>query len=111
MKTIMAKATALLPVYWKLATLRCGIYALMVGWGSFQVGTEGFDSISAMTDMQQMKLAGNTVVAMFGVWLAFLDQTMTKIAPSESRTDTISVTQTKTVSPEVSAPIDQQKPS
>jgi hypothetical protein len=68
-----------LPSYWKVATIRCGIYAIVVGWNSFQAGVEGFDTLTQMTQLQLYKLAGNITVAMLGVWLAFLDQTMTKL--------------------------------
>lgn len=79
MKELMKLIVGKLPTYWKLATLRCSIYALLVGWGSFQAGVEGFASFDDMTRMQLLKLAGNIATSMAGVWLAFLDQTLSRL--------------------------------
>lgn len=70
------KQIAKFPVRWKLATLRCTIYALIVGWGAFEVGTQGYNALSEMTQMQIIYLFGGIVSAMLGVWLAFLDQSL-----------------------------------
>ena len=67
-----------LPPYWKLATIRCSLYAALVGWTAFLVGTEGYDSLSDMTVMQSIKLFGGIAAAMGGVWLAFLDQSLSR---------------------------------
>ena len=67
-----------LPSYWKLATIRCAIYALIVGASSFDAGVEGYNSFGEMNSMQLLKLAEHIIVAMAGVWVAFLDQTLTK---------------------------------
>lgn len=74
------KQTVKYPGKWKLACVRCGIYALMVGWGAFQVGVQGYETLEQMSVLQRVFLAGGVVSAMLGVWLAFLDQTLT--APS-----------------------------
>lgn len=73
------RQAAKLPRDWKLATVRCCIYAAIVGWGSFQTGVEGYESFHDMTQMQFWKFLGNIGVSMLGVWLAFLDQTMSRI--------------------------------
>ena len=67
-----------LPPYWKLATIRCSLYALIVGWQTFQSGVDGYDSLSGMSNLQLVKLYCGVLAAMLGVWLAFLDQTMSK---------------------------------
>jgi hypothetical protein len=77
--TIWQRATSRLPVYWKLATVRCGIYAIIIGYNSFLAGVEGYDSLSQMSSLQIYKLCGNIGVSVLGVWLAFLDQTLTQI--------------------------------
>lgn len=76
------RQAAKLPQYWKLATIRCCIYAAIVGWGSFQTGVEGYDSFYDMTQMQFWKFIGNICVSMLGVWLAFLDQSLSKFSNS-----------------------------
>lgn len=67
-----------LPSYWKLATIRCSIYAIVVGANAFMAGVEGYESLSAMTPLQLGKLGLNILIAMLGVWLAFLDQSLSK---------------------------------
>lgn len=67
---------ARLPTYWKLATVRCVIYAAMCGWGAFLAGVEGYDYFSQMSEMVKIKLAGSIVLSMAGAWLAFLDNTL-----------------------------------
>lgn len=74
----LQRQAAKLPPRWKLATIRCSIYASIVGWGSFQTGVEGYESFHDMTQMQFWKFIGNICVAMAGVWLAFLDQSLSK---------------------------------
>lgn len=70
-------------LYWRLSIIRCIIYATIVSWGMFTAGTEGYDTLSDMTDLQKLKLIGNMVFAGFaGVVLAFLDQTLTQIRQS-----------------------------
>lgn len=68
-----------LPLYWKLSTIRCGLYALIVAGNTFQAGVEGYDSMASMTPLQKGKLAWNIIAAMFGVWLAFIDTTISKV--------------------------------
>jgi hypothetical protein len=72
------KQAAKLPSYWKLSTIRCSIYAIIVGVSSFDAGVEGFDNFGQMTRMQILKLCLHIMVAMLGVWVAFLDQTISK---------------------------------
>jgi len=67
-----------LPSYWKLATIRCSIYAIVVGANAFMAGVEGYDALSAMTPLQKGKLSLNILIAMLGVWIAFLDNSMHK---------------------------------
>lgn len=74
--TFLSRQMGKLPSYWKLATIRCSIYAVIVGVSAFDAGVEGYDTFSAMTPMQLIKLALHIAVAMLGVWVAFLDQTM-----------------------------------
>lgn len=81
-----------LPGYWKLATIRCSIYASVVGWGAFMTGTEGYDAFSQMTTMQVIKLSGGVIATMLGVWLAFLDQTLTKISSTSAEINSVTVT-------------------
>ena len=71
-----AKTTSKFPSYWKLATVRCCIYATIVGWSSFDAGVEGYERISDISSLNLLKLFGHIMVAMMGVWVAFLDQTM-----------------------------------
>ena len=82
MTQFLQRTAASLPRYWKLATIRCSIYTLTVGWAYFAGGMEGFDSFAEMTDFQIIKLIGGTIVAMLLVWIAFLDQTMSKLPPT-----------------------------
>jgi len=67
-----------LPSYWKLATIRCSIYAIIVGASAFDAGVGGFDSFGQMTGMQLIKLSEHIAVAMLGVWVAFLDNSLAK---------------------------------
>ena len=85
MPLFVTKMYESLPPYWQLATLRCFVYATMVGWNSFQAGVEGYAKFSEMTPMQHWKLLGSISVAMLGVLLAFLDQTMSKAKPDDSK--------------------------
>lgn len=73
-----------LPAYWKLSTIRCAIYALIVGWGVFKAGTNGFDSLANMTKLQVLDLAGDSVIAMLTVWIAFLDNTIQKVQSDDT---------------------------
>lgn len=82
--TFFRRAVAKLPSYWKLATIRCGIYGAIVGWGSFQTGVEGYASFDDMTSMQFWKLIGNICISILGVWLAFLDSTMANIRQKQN---------------------------
>lgn len=77
-----------LPVYWRLATFRCALYAGIVGWGVFKAGVNGFDSVSAMTPLQFWELMGDVAQAMFGVWLAFIDNTISKVQDGDKSGDT-----------------------
>lgn len=72
------KQTAKLPSKWHLILIRVGIYSAMVGWGAFETGVEGYDTLTQLSMMQVIKLIGNIGMAMSGVWLAFLDQTLSK---------------------------------
>jgi hypothetical protein len=67
-----------LPSYWKLATIRCSIYAIVVGANAFMAGVEGYDALSVMTPLQKGKLCLNILIAMLGVWIAFIDNSMNK---------------------------------
>ena len=78
-----------LPTYWRLATIRCSIYAIVVGWGAFQTGVEGYNAFSEMTQMQFYKFVGNIAIAMLGVWLAFLDQTMSAAKGNQTPPPTV----------------------
>jgi len=73
LKTIISN----LPTYWKLATLRCAIYAAIIAADTFMSGVEGYTALSDMTDLQKIKLVISILVAMLTVWLAFIDQTLT----------------------------------
>jgi hypothetical protein len=73
------KTVSQLPSYWKLATIRCSIYALVVGSNAFMAGVEGYTSLSDISGMAKVKLLLNVIVAMAGVWLAFLDTSLQKI--------------------------------
>jgi hypothetical protein len=76
--TFFQRQAAKLPTYWKLATIRCSIYAIIVGASSFDAGVEGYDVFGQMTNMQLIKLVEHVCVAMLGVWVAFLDQSLSK---------------------------------
>lgn len=73
--------------YWKLAVLRCSVYALIVGWSTFRAGVEGYDNFGQMTGMQIAKLIGDILFGMLGVWLAFIDQTQAKLKPDDRAHD------------------------
>ena len=73
------KAAASFPVAMRLATIRCTIYAAVVGANAFQAGVEGYDALSDMTPLQKAKLALNILIAVLGVWIAFLDQTLQSV--------------------------------
>ncbi|MGO9705593.1 MAG: hypothetical protein ACLPYZ_10265 [Limisphaerales bacterium] len=68
-----------LPVYWKLSTARCFVYAFVVAIASFNAGVEGYDSFSQMTSMQVLKLFLNITAVVATTWVAFLDQTIQKL--------------------------------
>ena len=84
MPAIVQTAFNHLPVYWKLATFKCAIYASIVGWGVFKAGVNGFDDLSVMTHLQKIELAGDVVMAMAAVWMAFIDQTISKVQESQN---------------------------
>jgi hypothetical protein len=67
-----------IPNYWILATFRCCIYALIVGWSTFKAGVNGFDNIQAMSSMQFWELMGDVLMSMAAIWMAFIDQTIAK---------------------------------
>lgn len=90
-----------LPIYWKLATFRCALYSILVGWGAFEAGVEGYNALSEMTSLQKIKLAGGIMAAIIGVVLAFLDNTLTKVQPEKSGDSTLSVTATATIQPKI----------
>lgn len=83
-----------LPSYWALATLRCSMYALIVAWGMWKAGTNGFSSLSEMTSMQFWQLLGDVLMSIVGVWLAFVDQTLTKVEKRET-TNSVTVSETR----------------
>ena len=70
--------------YWKLAIIRCLIYGTMVGWGVFKAGVEGFEALNDMTVLQMAKLAGDMGMGFLGVMLAFLDNTIQRLAGGQS---------------------------
>lgn len=74
--------------YWRVAILRCFVYALMTGWGAFNAGTEGLASIYELNQIQRWKLAGNICVTFLGVILSFLDTTIQRLQSSRSDFDT-----------------------
>lgn len=76
------KSTARLPDNWHLMLIRVSIYSAMVGWGAFETGVEGYDTLNQLSFMQILKLCGNIGMSMSGVWLAFLDQTISKSVKS-----------------------------
>jgi hypothetical protein len=76
--TIWQRQVAKLPLLWKLKTIRCSIYAIVVGANAFDTGVEGFNSFTEMTPMQIGKLIEHIGVAVLTVWVAFLDQSMTE---------------------------------
>lgn len=89
MSYFFTKAFEKLPVYWKLSTVRLLVYMFMVGWAGFNTGTEGYDTFSDMTRMAVIKLFGNVIFgSMFGVLLAFLDQSLTKITGTSQVNET-----------------------
>ena len=90
-----------LPAYWKLATIKCAIYASIVGWGVFKAGVNGFEKLSDMTRLQGIELAGDVLMAMAAVWMAFIDQTISKVQDGQN----LKVTDTVTSSREISAVI------
>lgn len=68
-----------LPAYWRLATVRCCLYAAIVGWGVFKSGLGGFNSLAEMSSLQFGELVGDTLMSMGAVWLAFIDNTIAKV--------------------------------
>jgi hypothetical protein len=82
-------------LYWKLSTLRVILYGMIVMWGTFLSGVEGFDDLTDLSRLQLIKLCGGVVVSFIGVLLAFLDQTLTKIRPNENQTEIASLTVTQ----------------
>lgn len=105
MSSEIRMAIGTLPTYWKLATIRCSIYALIVGASAFDAGVEGYGSFTDMSPMQLWKLALNIIVAMAGVWVAFLDQSMSKVG-GQTVTDSVTLTHTE---PKISPASDPAK--
>jgi hypothetical protein len=97
-----------LPVYWKLSTARCCVYAFVVAVVSFNSGVEGYDSFGQMTSMQIIKLFFNISAAVAATWVAFLDQSIQKIDGTKV-TDTMTVSQSHTEQPKQATPTDQPK--
>ena len=62
-----------LPLFWKLATFRLGLYLIVVGHGAWLAGIEGYNSIEDMTPLQVSKLHWNIVVSLVTTIIAFLD--------------------------------------
>lgn len=67
-----------LPPYWRLATVRCAVYAFVVGCSSFDAGVEGYESFADMTQMQFWRLWLQVAVSMATVWVAFLDNSLNR---------------------------------
>ena len=84
------KQVAKLPDQWKLATVRCCIYAGMVGGQTYLAGVRGFDTFAEMGGLYRFNLMVNIVISVGGVWVAFLDQSMTAQKPSGIRAADIS---------------------
>lgn len=66
--------------YWRVAIIRCALYGFYVAWGMWKAGTNGFKTIGEMTPLQFWDLLGDMVfVGMGGVFLAFLDTTLSAL--------------------------------
>ncbi len=72
-----------IPLYWKLATVRCLLLCFITGSAAFLAGIDGYDSFVDFTQFQFYKLWLGVLGAMAGTWLAFLDQTMSRLSPTE----------------------------
>jgi uncharacterized membrane protein len=75
------------PPYWKLASIRCSIYAIIVGVNAFFACVEGYSSFSDMSWLQIIKMCLNILIAILGVWVAFLDQTLARLRPGAPHTN------------------------
>lgn len=93
-----------LPVYWKLSTIRCSIYAFISGASAFNAGVEGYTHLSDMTGLQKLKLAISIAVVLGGVWVAFLDQTLSKIKPPEDQAKVVARPVAEVQSPSPTGP-------
>jgi hypothetical protein len=68
-----------LPSYWKMAVIRCAIYAAISGGQTYLAGVEGYQDLVDMTGLAKQKLALNVFLAVISTWGAFIDQTITKM--------------------------------
>ncbi len=84
-----------LPSYWRLATIRCAIYASIVGWGVWKAGVNGFATLDDMTSIQFWQLVGDVLMSMAAVWLSFVDQTMAKVERRDTNVATPTVQSTE----------------
>ena len=82
-------------VTWRLSILRCLLYGGIVAWGVFKAGTQGYDHWGDMSVFQRVWLFGDMFTAFGGVVLAFLDNSIQKLATSSVDTAQIT-TQTQT---------------
>jgi hypothetical protein len=71
-----------LPLYWKLATVRCSVLCFLTGSAAFVAGIDGYNCFADFNQFQQIKLWLSVLGAMTGTWLAFLDQTMSRLSPT-----------------------------
>ena len=93
MSDTLKKAIGHLPTYWKLASIRCCIYAFVVSISAFDSGVEGYNNFSDMSTMEIWKLILHMGVAAATTWVAFLDQSIQKIDGTKV-TDSVTVSQT-----------------
>lgn len=96
MRESLNEAFDKLPVYWRLSTIRCLCYCIVVGFNGITNGLDGYTGFAEITWFTWFKLSIAVAVDMLMVWIAFLDSSIKTIAPNtESTTTTTAVNETK----------------
>ena len=78
-----------LPPYWKLAVIRCALYAGVSGGNTWLAGTEGYSAWTDISPLAKDKLCVNVALAVASIWISFFDQTLTGMGAKPLTPDTV----------------------
>ena len=87
-----------LPIYWRLATIKCLIYCAVQMLTTFAAGLQGYQHWDEMNPIAKILLFVSVIVAGANSIITFLDQTMSKVAPKDSQSVTVTSSQTVSTS-------------